>query len=71
MGSYPYPRNGILKLDYEFILIFKKQGNPPKVSKAKPHTYELKSALPEHIETKIIYYRKIDDGIEVDYRELL
>jgi len=22
MGSYPYPRNGILKLDYEFILIF-------------------------------------------------
>lgn len=33
MGSFPYPRNGILKLDYEFILIFKKQGNPPKVSK--------------------------------------
>lgn len=34
MGSYPYPRNGILKLDYEFILIFRKYGNPPKVSKA-------------------------------------
>lgn len=33
MGSYPYPRNGILKLDYEFILIFKKYGKPPKVSK--------------------------------------
>lgn len=33
MGSYPYPRNGIVKLDYEFILIFKKYGNPPKVSK--------------------------------------
>ncbi len=33
MGSYPYPRNGILKLDYEFILIFKKYGNPPKVTK--------------------------------------
>ncbi|GHU99782.1 methyltransferase [Bacteroidia bacterium] len=30
MGSYPYPRNGILKLDYEFILIFKKPGNAPK-----------------------------------------
>lgn len=26
MGSFPYPRNGILKLDYEFILIFKKLG---------------------------------------------
>ncbi|MFA6473197.1 MAG: DNA methyltransferase [Candidatus Latescibacterota bacterium] len=33
MGSFPYPRNGILKLDYEFILIFKKQGNPPPVNK--------------------------------------
>lgn len=33
MGSFPYPRNGILKLDYEFILIFKKYGEPPKVSK--------------------------------------
>ncbi len=30
MGSFPYPRNGILKIDYEFILIFKKPGNPPK-----------------------------------------
>jgi DNA modification methylase len=33
MGSYPYPRNGILKLDYEFILIFKKQGDAPKPTK--------------------------------------
>ena len=29
MGSYPHPRNGILKMDYEFILIFKKQGKAP------------------------------------------
>lgn len=33
MGSFPYPRNGIVKLDYEFILIFKKLGKPPQVSK--------------------------------------
>ncbi|MDP2766706.1 MAG: DNA methyltransferase [Candidatus Methanoperedens sp.] len=33
MGSFPYPRNGIIKLDYEFILIFKKYGDSPKVSK--------------------------------------
>jgi DNA modification methylase len=26
MGSYPYPPNGIVELDYEFILIFKKPG---------------------------------------------
>ncbi len=30
MGSFPYPRNGILKMDYEFILVFKKLGNAPK-----------------------------------------
>jgi len=34
MGSFPYPRNGILKLDYEFILIFKKYGMAPKVPDA-------------------------------------
>jgi site-specific DNA-methyltransferase (adenine-specific) len=33
MGSFPYPRNGIIKIDYEFILILKKLGTPPKVSK--------------------------------------
>lgn len=33
MGSYPYPRNGILKLDYEFILIFKKLGEASKPTK--------------------------------------
>lgn len=36
MGSFPYPRNGILKLDYEFILIFKKQGfSKPAISEIK------------------------------------
>ncbi|MDR1733883.1 MAG: site-specific DNA-methyltransferase [Oscillospiraceae bacterium] len=30
MGSFPFPRNGILKLDYEYILVFKKQGEAPK-----------------------------------------
>jgi site-specific DNA-methyltransferase (adenine-specific) len=33
MGSFPYPRNGIIKLDYEFILIFKKPGSSPPTSK--------------------------------------
>ena len=35
MGSYPYPRNGILKLDYEFILVFKKLGDAPNYTKDK------------------------------------
>lgn len=35
MGSFPTPRNGILSIDYEFILLFKKLGNPAsKISKA-------------------------------------
>jgi site-specific DNA-methyltransferase (adenine-specific) len=33
MGSFPFPRNGILKIDYEFILIFKKHGTAPKASR--------------------------------------
>jgi len=40
MGSYPTPRNGVLSIDYEFILLFKKLGKPKKVDKeikAKSH----------------------------------
>jgi len=33
MGSYPYPPNGIVELDYEFILLFKKPGPGKTVSK--------------------------------------
>lgn len=33
MGSYPYPPNGMIEIDYEHILIFKKPGKSKKVSK--------------------------------------
>ena len=33
MGSFPYPPNGIVEIDYEFVLIFKKPGNFKKVRK--------------------------------------
>jgi len=33
MGSYPYPPNGLIEIDYEFILIFKKPGESRKVLK--------------------------------------
>jgi DNA modification methylase len=33
MGSYPYPPNGLVEIDYEFILIFKKPGPPKKVAR--------------------------------------
>jgi site-specific DNA-methyltransferase (adenine-specific) len=31
MGSFPYPRNGIIEIDYEFILLFKKRGKEKPV----------------------------------------
>jgi len=37
----------------------------------KPHTYKAKASLSEYIDAKIIYYKKIDSGIEVDYEEIL
>ncbi|CUT00588.1 DNA methyltransferase [Candidatus Kryptobacter tengchongensis] len=33
MGSYPYPPNGLVEIDYEFILIFKKPGKKVVPSK--------------------------------------
>ncbi len=48
MGSYPYPRNGIIKLDYEFILVFKKLGTPPNVSS---HAKELSRLTPDEWNT--------------------
>ena len=33
MGSYPYPPNGMIEIDYEHILIFKKPGKSKRVSK--------------------------------------
>lgn len=41
MGSFPYPRNGILKIDYEFILIFKKQGKAPVPTKEQKAMSEI------------------------------
>jgi len=41
MGSFPYPRNGIVKIDYEFIVIFKKPG----VSRSVPKSIKEKSKL--------------------------
>ena len=44
MGSYPFPPNGIVEIDYEFILIFKKPGPskkvPPEIKAASKLTKE-------------------------------
>jgi site-specific DNA-methyltransferase (adenine-specific) len=41
MGSYPYPRNGIVKIDYEFILLFKKHGTAPSIDPEVKRASEL------------------------------
>ncbi len=37
----------------------------------KPYTYKIKAELPEQIGVKIIYYKKVDDGLEVDYGQIM
>lgn len=37
----------------------------------KPDTYKVKAALREEIAVKTIYYKKIKNGIEVDYGEII
>jgi site-specific DNA-methyltransferase (adenine-specific) len=44
MGSFPYPRSGVLKLDYEFILIFKKLGKAPAVGEKAKERSRLSTA---------------------------
>lgn len=42
MGSYPYPRNGMISIDYEFILVFKKLGISPVPTKEQKEKSKLK-----------------------------
>lgn len=35
MGSYPYPRNGVVKLDYEFVLLFRRHGRPERIDRER------------------------------------
>jgi hypothetical protein len=37
----------------------------------KPDTYKIKKSLREDIKVKMIYYKKIKNGIEVDYSEVI
>jgi len=36
----------------------------------KPDTYKIKKSLSEEISVKVIYYKKVKNGIEVDYGEV-
>jgi site-specific DNA-methyltransferase (adenine-specific) len=54
MGSFPFPRNGIVKLDYEFILLFKKSitsKNKPKNRIIDPEIKEMSRMTTEEWNT--------------------
>lgn len=53
MGSYPYPRNGIVKIDFEHILLFKKQGKAPpsKVARERHQNYHPKNGTNTSLRT--------------------
>jgi uncharacterized protein YukE len=36
----------------------------------KPDTYKIKKSLSEHIDVKLIYYKKLKSGVEIDFGEL-
>lgn len=44
-NSYPYPRNGIIKQDYEYILIFQKEGKSPTISKERKNNSKISLTL--------------------------
>jgi DNA modification methylase len=44
MGSYPYPPNGLIEIDYEFIQVFKKPGPGKKVLKEVKEASKLTKA---------------------------
>jgi len=63
MGSYPYPRNGILKYDYEYIMVFKKLGDSKEVI-----TKELKESSKISPEEWKVYFDSLwtFDGVRQD-----
>ena len=41
MGSFPYPRNGVVKLDFEYITLFKKPGDAQKPTQNQKKTAKM------------------------------
>ncbi len=75
MGSYPYPRNGIIKLDYEWILLFKKGGEAvnvvPALAEAEVAARALDTATMEDAYAKLINCAKaaaLAEGATMEYQ---
>jgi len=72
MGSFPYPRNGIVEYDYEYILIFKKLSKNKKNGLDFPEN--LKEILKQKRMTKHEWIKKVKEKSAMnikEWRELL
>jgi hypothetical protein len=76
-------QEAILKKGSEIARTYYRLSNPEEESKGidgfigdipvsiKPDTYNLQAALPEAIKVKMISYKKIQGGVEVDFTEVM
>ena len=62
MGSYPYPPNGMVEIDYEHILIFKKPGKSKKKSKRDKRAIKINQRRMERIFLRaLVFWRSEAD----------
>ena len=57
MGSYPYLKNSILSIDYEFILLFKKGSRQPEMNNYQNN--HLKIRLPSKLNNNLYFFNRV------------
>ncbi|MCW7071378.1 MAG: site-specific DNA-methyltransferase [Methanophagales archaeon] len=67
MGSFPYPRNGIVEYDYEYILIFKKLGKGNGLE--FPETFKIKENLKKKGITKQQWIKRVKEKSALSLKE--
>lgn len=71
MGSYPYPPNGLVEIDYEFILIFKKPGKKEFSKEAKENSKLSKEEWKEYFSGHWNFNGERQEGHEAMFSEEL
>lgn len=64
MGSFPYPRSGIVEYDYEYVMIFKKLGK-----NGLDYPKNIKEILKEHKLTKKEWVKKVKERSAMTLKE--
>ncbi|MEM4326805.1 MAG: DNA methyltransferase [Candidatus Diapherotrites archaeon] len=71
MGSYPYPPNGLIEIDYEFILIFKKPGKIDSTREVKEKSKLTKEEWKEYFSGHWNFNGEKQEGHEAMFPEEL